>query len=50
LRAKRKEIKGRTRVYYHLTPKGRRRLERLTSDWQRIDTGIRNVLEEVSNA
>jgi PadR family transcriptional regulator PadR len=50
LRAKRTEHKGRTRVYYHLTPKGRRRLDRLTGDWERISTGVRAVLEEMSNA
>jgi PadR family transcriptional regulator PadR len=50
LRAKRKEHKGRTRVYYHLTPKGRRRLERLTGDWERIKSGVQAVLEEMSNA
>jgi PadR family transcriptional regulator PadR len=50
LRTKRKPIKGRTRVYYHLTPKGKRRLERLTGDWERINTGVRAVMEEISNA
>jgi len=50
LRAKRKDYKGRTRVYYHITPKGRRRLERLTSDWDRINTGVSAVLGEMSNA
>ena len=50
LRAKRKDYKGRTRVYYHITPKGRRRLERLTGDWDRINTGVSAVLGEMSNA
>jgi len=50
LRARREEHKGRTRVYYYLTPKGRRRLERLTGDWERINKGVSAVLEEVSNA
>jgi PadR family transcriptional regulator PadR len=40
LKAKRKAVKGRTRVYYSLTAKGKRRLERLQAEWQRIQSGI----------
>jgi PadR family transcriptional regulator PadR len=40
LKAKRKAVNGRTRVYYSLTAKGKRRLERLESEWQRIQSGI----------
>jgi PadR family transcriptional regulator PadR len=50
LRAKRKVFKGRTRVYYHLTPKGQRRLDRLSGEWERISSGVRTVLKEVPNA
>jgi len=45
LRAKRKSVNGRTRVYYNLTPKGRSRFERLTGEWDRISGGIRSALE-----
>ena len=36
LKAKRRAVKGRTRVYYSLTAKGRRRLEGLQKEWNRI--------------
>lgn len=45
LRAKRKAVNGRTRVYYSVTAKGKRRLERLQSDWNRIQSGINASLE-----
>lgn len=44
LRAKRKPVNGRTRVYYCLTGKGRRRLEQLSGEWDRIAGGIRSAL------
>jgi PadR family transcriptional regulator len=50
LRAKRKAVKGRTRVYYSLTAKGKRRLERLQSDWHRIQAGINASLDAPSHA
>ena len=40
LKARRKAVGGRTRVYYSLTAKGRRRLQRLEDDWNRIQKGI----------
>ena len=46
LKAKRKPINGRTRVYYTLTAKGQKRLERLTEEWGRISTGIESALSE----
>lgn len=45
LKAKRKAVKGRTRVYYTVTAKGKRRLDRLQSDWNRIQSGINASLE-----
>lgn len=45
LRSKRKSVGGRTRVYYALTAKGRRRLAALTDDWRRIQGGIDTALE-----
>jgi PadR family transcriptional regulator len=50
LRAKRKAVKGRTRVYYSLTAKGKRRLERLQNDWHRIQSGINASLDAPSHA
>ena len=44
LKARRKEIKGRTRVYYSVTPKGQRRLEHLSGEWQRVSTGVNSAL------
>jgi PadR family transcriptional regulator PadR len=45
LKAKEKMFDGRNRIYYTVTTKGRKRLEELTSDWQRIQQGIGNVLD-----
>lgn len=50
LRAKRKTVNGRTRVYYSVTPKGRTRFERLTSEWDRISGGIRSALGDPEHA
>ena len=44
LKAKRKAVSGRTRVYYSLTAKGRKRLQRLQSEWERIQSGITAAL------
>jgi PadR family transcriptional regulator PadR len=44
LRAKRRSVGGRTRVYYAITSKGRTRLERLTQDWNRIAVGVEAAL------
>jgi PadR family transcriptional regulator PadR len=50
LKSKRKAVGGRTRVYYSLTAKGRRRLEELQQDWHRIQSGINASLETPSHA
>jgi PadR family transcriptional regulator PadR len=46
LKARRKAVNGRTRVYYSVTPKGRTRFERLSSEWDRISGGIHSALSE----
>ena len=46
LKAKEKMFDGRNRIYYTVTPKGRKRLQELTSDWQRVQHGITSVLGE----
>ena len=50
LRARRKAVNGRTRVYYSVTPTGQRRLERLADEWSRIRGGIESALEAPQNA
>ncbi len=50
LSASRKSVGGRSRVYYALTPQGRTRLSELQGEWQRIQDGVRNALEEPLNA
>ena len=50
LKARRKAVSGRTRVYYSLTAKGKRRLERLQQDWHRIQSGINASLDAPSHA
>ncbi|HEV2441948.1 MAG TPA: helix-turn-helix transcriptional regulator [Steroidobacteraceae bacterium] len=44
LRSRSQLADGRTRIYYRVTPKGRRRLERLTSGWRRVTEGVERVL------
>ncbi len=44
LKAKRKSVNGRERVYYFVTAKGKRRLEHLSSEWLRVSNGINSAL------
>jgi PadR family transcriptional regulator PadR len=44
VRAKRRTVGGRDRVYYSITRKGALRLAGLTSSWQRIAEGVEAVL------
>jgi PadR family transcriptional regulator, regulatory protein PadR len=46
LKAREKMFDGRSRIYYTVTPKGKKRLQELTSDWQRVQHGIISVLGE----
>jgi PadR family transcriptional regulator PadR len=50
LKSKRRSVGGRTRVYYSLTAKGRRRLAQLTDEWRRVQGGITNALEGPGHA
>jgi PadR family transcriptional regulator PadR len=50
LKARRKSVEGRTRVYYTLTAKGRKRRDRLQDEWHRIRSGITAALEVPSLA
>lgn len=42
--SRRMEADGRSRVYYRLTAKGRKRLESMTAEWQRVAEGVALVL------
>jgi len=44
LRARRRTVTGRTRVYYAVTLKGGKRLEQLTTEWRRISGGVEAAL------
>ena len=44
LKAKDKIVDGRSRVYYHTTNKGDKQLEKLQSDWQRVNNGVSRIL------
>ncbi len=50
LKSKRKAVGGRTRVYYSLTGKGQLRLDKLQTDWRRIQDGISSALEAPGHA
>lgn len=50
LKATRKPVNGRTRVYYGVTPKGMQRLERLSGEWDRVSCGINAALGEPARA
>jgi PadR family transcriptional regulator PadR len=50
LRAKRKNVNGRERVYYHVTAKGKRRLTHLSGEWKRVSSGVNSALGSPSGA
>lgn len=50
LKARRKAVNGRTRVYYCLTAKGRKRFDKLSSEWDRVSAGISSALGEWEHA
>lgn len=50
LRSRRKIVNGRSRVYYMITAQGKRRLDELTNEWQRIRGGISAALGEPGRA
>ena len=43
--SRRKEIEGRTRNYYQLTSRGKKRLEELSQEWNRVAEGVALILE-----
>lgn len=44
LKSHRKTVQGRSRIYYSLTPAGKRRLARIASTWSTLADAIGNVL------
>ncbi len=50
LKARRKSVDGRTRVYYSVTATGCKRLERLKGEWRRIESGIKAAFDAPSHA
>jgi len=44
--SQRREVEGRNRNYYKLTARGRKRLEELTTEWNRVTTGVSLLMEE----
>jgi len=50
LRSKERAANGRTRIYYTVTAKGRRRSDTLSQEWERLSSGIRSVFGGTSHA
>ena len=44
--SRRQAVEGRNRNYYKLTARGRKRLEALISEWNRVTTGVSLLMEE----
>ena len=44
LKARRKTVNGRTRIYYAVTKSGKKRLVGLTADWSRVTGAVSHVL------
>ncbi len=48
LRARSQQVDGRRRIYYSVTPRGRRRLEHLVENWRRVSAGVELILGATS--
>ncbi len=44
--SRRREVSGRSRNYYKLTARGRKRLEALSSEWKRVTSGVSLLMGE----
>jgi PadR family transcriptional regulator PadR len=44
LRSRRRTVKGRSRIYYSVTPRGSRRLADLSETWTHLTTAIQKML------
>lgn len=43
--SRRKEVDGRSRRYYKVTPRGAKRLTHLSAEWNRVASGIALIME-----
>ena len=43
--SRRKEVSGRSRHYYRLTPRGSKRLEELSKEWKAVAAGVSLFME-----
>ena len=43
--SRRKEVDGRSRLYYKITARGTKRLEELSHEWNRVSAGIALIME-----
>jgi PadR family transcriptional regulator, regulatory protein PadR len=43
--SRRKEVDGRSRLYYKNTARGAKRLEELSNEWNRVSAGIALIME-----
>jgi len=43
--SRRKEVAGRSRYYYRLTPRGTKRLEELSKEWNQVAAGVSLFME-----
>ena len=50
LKSKRRPVGGRTRVYYTVTPKGKKRLSGIATEWSRITDAVADILKGESHA
>lgn len=50
LRSRRRAVAGRSRIYYAVTPAGRRRLAALSQSWSTLTTAIQSVLTGATHA
>lgn len=50
LKARRKAINGRTRIYYSTTAAGKKRLGLMVREWSRINAAVAQVVKGVSHA
>jgi PadR family transcriptional regulator PadR len=42
--SRRQEVEGRSRNYYQITPRGKKRLEELESEWKEVVAGVSLVM------
>jgi len=43
--SRRQQVEGRSRYYYRIAPRGRKRLEELSREWQQVAAGVSLFME-----